>query len=354
MNQQKLMKLNQLINQSYECFSFSEFLKLAILKLHELVMYDSGMFFCGISKDCSFFKPYLGGNVEEYYQKQKFKGIEEYLSSREECTAGREAFVYRALDYTSGIIRVNQEPRRDFLMTQDNFHILCLQIVHKGRFLGEIYLHRSKERPDFDEEDLFVLQLLQPHISTVFSIIHTVTAIHYIETDKNQLDKKGMCILDGELGLIGGNVTGLEMLKYSTGFGSSILYHIKELCEDMLSHSSPGVTLTFKTVTLTTQGEELQIDIYFRDGKRSKKNTQFVIVMELVNAEHKIADYKFKFTKRESDIIDGIIQGKNNSQLAENFNLSENTIKTHIKSIYHKVGANNRTELAYILMLNKS
>ncbi|NLI91454.1 MAG: response regulator transcription factor [Peptococcaceae bacterium] len=31
---------------------------------------------------------------------------------------------------------------------------------------------------------------------------------------------------------------------------------------------------------------------------------------------------------------------------------SENTIKTHIKSIYKKTGANNRTELAYVLMLN--
>lgn len=354
MNQQKLMKLNHLINLSYECFSFSEFLKLSILKLHELVMYDSGMFFCGISKDCSFFKPYIGGNIDEYYQKQKFTEMEDYLHRKENTDAGNEATVYRALDYNKGIIRVNQEPRREFLLAQESFHIICLQIVNKGQFLGEIYLHRSKEHPDFNDEDMFVLQLLQPHISTVFGIIHTITAIRYIETDKNPFNKKGICILDNELNLTGGNVTGLEMLKYSTNFGSSILYHVKELCEDMMAQSSTGVTLSMKTDTFKAQGEELQVEIYFRDGKRSKKNTQFIITMELVNTEHKIADYKFKFTKRESDIIDGIIQGKNNVALAESFQLSENTIKTHVKNIYHKVGANNRTELAYILMLNKN
>jgi len=77
--QQKIMKLNTLIASAYECFSFEEFLKLSILKLHELVMYDSGMFFCAISKDSSFFKPYLGGKIETYYQKQRFPEREKYL-----------------------------------------------------------------------------------------------------------------------------------------------------------------------------------------------------------------------------------------------------------------------------------
>jgi DNA-binding NarL/FixJ family response regulator len=75
--------------------------------------------------------------------------------------------------------------------------------------------------------------------------------------------------------------------------------------------------------------------------------------MEFEDGEQDIADYKFKFTKREADIIDEMIQGKNNAQLAEALNLSENTIKTHIQSIYRKAGAGNRTELAYILMMNQ-
>jgi DNA-binding NarL/FixJ family response regulator len=81
---------------------------------------------------------------------------------------------------------------------------------------------------------------------------------------------------------------------------------------------------------------------------------QFFIVMEFEDGDQNIAEYKFKFTKREADIIDGVIQGKNNAQLAAALNVSENTVKTHIRSIYRKVGASNRTELTYILMSNQT
>ncbi len=235
MDNGQILKLNRLIAGAYECFSFHEFLKLAILRLHELVAYDSGLFFCGISRDCSFFKPYVSGRVEEYYKKRPFPEGEDYLKEKETAGAGSEALVYRALDYSRGEIAVESEPRSGFLAGQDDFCVACVRIVYQGQFLGEIYLHRSREKPDFDAEDMFVLRLLQPHISTVFHIIHTVTAAGCLETEGGQLSRKGLCLLDGDLSLAGGNVMGLEMLRTTTVFGSSVLYHVKELCEDMWS-----------------------------------------------------------------------------------------------------------------------
>jgi hypothetical protein len=108
----QLFKLNRLIVGAYECFSFQEFLKLAILQLHEVITYDSGMFFCAISRDCSFFKPYAaGGCMEEYYQKQPFPEREDYLKGKEADGAGEEALVYKALDYSRGEVAVEAEPR---------------------------------------------------------------------------------------------------------------------------------------------------------------------------------------------------------------------------------------------------
>lgn len=305
MDNAKLLKLNTLVNKAYECFSFMEFLKLSILKLHELVMYDSGMFFCAISKDSSFFKPYIGGNIETYYKKQRFAEREQYLNQAESGNAGSEAYVYKSADFLHGVVQVNDEPRSDFLAAQKDFHIACLRIINKGQFLGEIYLHRGKEKPDFDDEDLFMLRLLQPHVSTVF--------------------------------------------------GSSILYHIKELCTVILSdeatRSSTNVLLNSKL--LKTANGDLKMDIFLKNDRKMSKNIQFVIMMEFCDEEQITADYKYKFTSREADIIDGLIQRKNNSQLAKALSLSTNTIKTHIQSIYKKTGANNRTELTYVLMLNR-
>ena len=354
MNNQKLLKMNMLINKSYECFSFTDFLKLAIFKLHELVIYDSGMFFCAISKDCSFFKPYIGGSIEDYYRKQSFTEREMYLAQAEEANAGKEAYVYKSIDLRKGIIQVANEPRGGFLKTQENFHIACIRIIYKDQFLGEIYLHRSKDKPDFDDEDMFVLRLLQPHISTVFNIIHTVAAVKFTEDSNQPGTKKGMCIFDRELSITGGNITGIEMLKISTVFGSSLLYHIKELCADILD-DEPVKTKGYamhRSSVLKTKDNDVRIDILVKSDEKTGRNLQFIIIMEHCNEDRISADYKFKFSSREAEIIDGLIQGKINTQLAKALNLSENTIKTHIKNIYKKTGTNNRTELTYVLMLN--
>lgn len=353
MDNQKLLKLNRLISAAYECFSFAEFLKLAILKLHELIPYESGMFFCAISRDCSFFKPYAGGNVELHYQKQRFPERETYLQQKEEAGAGGEALVYKALDYKGGSVIVASEPRSAFLASQEDFHIACVRIVYRGQFMGEIYLHRSKDKPDFDGEDMFTLRLLQPHISIVFHIIHTVAAVNALETGGGRLSKKGLLLLDEELSLAGGNAAGYEMLKTTTAFGSSILYHVKELCEDILCGAKGGGPLHRSERFKTASGSVL-VDAVFYRKTNARRDGQFFLSMEYEDGEQAVSDYKFKFTKREADIIDGVIQGKNNAQLADALNVSENTIKTHIRSIYRKAGANNRTELAYILMMSQT
>ncbi len=307
MKNQKLIIFNRLINSSYECISFTEFLKLTILRLHELVMYDSGMFFCGISRDCSFFKPYVGGNVEDYYRKQGFSDREEYLKQNEEECAFNEALVYRALDLKHGAVSVRNEPRSSFLTSQEDFYIACMRIVYKGQFLGEIYLHRSKDKPDFDNEDMFLLRLLQPHISTVFHIIHTVTAVKYLETDSGRLARRGLCLLDMELAIAGGNVTGLEMLKMSTVFGSSVLYHVKELCEDVLSECKEDSGAALRQTSIKTEDGILSVDVILLREETHKGNGKFYLSMEFIGEAQLVSEYKFKFTKREADIIDGII-----------------------------------------------
>lgn len=354
MDSKKLLILNNFINKSYECFSFSEFLKLAIMRLHELVMYDSGMFFCSISKDCSYFKPYIGGEIENYYKKHNFPDRESYLSQSENAGAGNEAYVYKAIDYKHAMIQI-KEPRSNFLTSQEDYHIACVRIVYKGQFMGEIYLHRRKNKSDFDDEDLFILRLLQPHVSTVFNIIHTITSVRYIETNHEPGISLGMCVLDRDLSLVSANIVGVEMLKVITIFGSSVLYHVKELCEDVLDNRKTikNNDALLKTILLKTANGDIKVYLFHHKDSKINNKIQYVIVMQYCDENQITADYKFKFTKREADIIDGLIQGKNNNQIAEALDLSENTIKTHIKSIYKKTGANNRTELTYVLMMNR-
>jgi len=355
MENRKVVLINRFINEAYDCHVFSEFLKLAIMKLHELVLYDSGMFFCAISKDCSFFKPYIGGDIEAYYNKRSFDEIESYQNAEKACDLGKEAYVFKAQDYAHGLVTIENEPRSNFLLDQNGFYIVCVRIVYKGKFLGEIYLHRSKKNPDFDEKELFILRLLQPHISTVFNIIHTITAVSHAEAINPVSNQKGMCMFDKELSLIGGNVSGVEMLKMSTNFGSSVLYHVREQCADIIDNVTDcgKDSAIIRSFVLKVSDNAMQVDIFARRTSGHGGIGRFVVTMEFMNETQTFADYKFKFSKREAEVIDGLIQGKNNIQLSETLNLSENTIKTHIKNIYKKTGTGNRAELSYLLMLSK-
>lgn len=341
MDNQKLYRFNTLINQAYECASFTDFLKLSVLHLHEFVIYDSGLFFCAISQDSSYFKPYLSGPIEDYYRKRHFESRDDYLNESEKLKKENEPFVYTSVEYLSGKVDVPDEPRRRFLCEMQDFHIACIRIIYKGRFLGEIYLHRSIDKQPFSEEELYILRLLQPHISTVFNIIHTLSAVR--QTESFSQAKYGLCMLDGEMSIIGGNVTGIEMLKLPTVFGSSVLFHVKEICTDW-----PDKDIHQSAIIHTRQGN-VKVDVY-SENKYPEK--QFLIAMKFCEQNEPGTDYKLKFSRREAEIIDALIQGKNNQQIAKTINLSQNTIKTHIQNIYKKTGVNNRTELTYLLMLN--
>lgn len=352
MDDKQITGFNELVRQAYECRSFEDFLRLAIIGLHRLVMYDSGLFFCAISRDSSFFQPYISGNVSDHYKKAPFKEREAYLEGSD--TAGREALVYKAADYRHGMIAIPDEPRSEFLSSQERYHVACMRILYREQFLGEIYLHRNKDKPDFDEQDLFALRLLQPHVSNVFHIIHTLTAITLLETDKKGLDRKGLCLFDSETNLIAGNMAGLEMLNNSTVFGSSVLYHLREIMEDFhAEHQRLKTDTAYRFELLKTPGSELKADIFLKKNSRNKENDRFYTALEFVDEKQSTAEYRFKFTKREADIIDGVLQGKSNTQIASSLDLSGNTVKTHLQNIFQKAGVSTRAELVYILMLHQ-
>ena len=54
----------------------------------------------------------------------------------------------------------------------------------------------------------------------------------------------------------------------------------------------------------------------------------------------------FGLTQRELEILAAIVAGKTNRELAEQFTISEQTVKHHITHIFDKMGVYNRLELA--------
>ena len=53
-------------------------------------------------------------------------------------------------------------------------------------------------------------------------------------------------------------------------------------------------------------------------------------------------------SRRELQILEGLSKGKSNKEIARDLDLQEPTIKLHVKTLYRKIGAANRTQAALI------
>ncbi|WP_342241913.1 response regulator transcription factor [Inquilinus sp. OTU3971] len=65
--------------------------------------------------------------------------------------------------------------------------------------------------------------------------------------------------------------------------------------------------------------------------------------------EQRSAKPPFDLTERQAAVAEGVAQGKPNKIIAYELNLSESTVKVHIRIIMKKMQARNRTEIAFKL-----
>ena len=89
------------------------------------------------------------------------------------------------------------------------------------------------------------------------------------------------------LSLEGGNVTGLAMLKIQTVFGSSVLYHLKELCEDLYSNTDDSSKMQDCFKILKTNTGNLMADILLKRDRKGEP--QYFVTMRFQDSDALIA-----------------------------------------------------------------
>ena len=55
---------------------------------------------------------------------------------------------------------------------------------------------------------------------------------------------------------------------------------------------------------------------------------------------------RFGLTRREVEVVRGVMTGESNHQIAARLRITDNTVKRHLANVFNKVGASNRVELA--------
>ena len=70
------------------------------------------------------------------------------------------------------------------------------------------------------------------------------------------------------------------------------------------------------------------------------------VLIRGLNPEQAEVIEKFPLTERELGILELIVEGQSNNAIAETLHLSLGTVKTHVRNILNKLGANDRTQAA--------
>ena len=77
-----------------------------------------------------------------------------------------------------------------------------------------------------------------------------------------------------------------------------------------------------------------------------------VIIEETISNKLNMNEIRqqYKLTRRELDILRRVLDGLKNAEIAEDLEISEQTVKDHLSNIYMKIGVENRTGLMRTLL----
>ncbi len=134
---------------------------------------------------------------------------------------------------------------------------------------------------------------------------------------------------------------GLErMMKHAGGQRVALISGVanRDIAEKALAAGAAGFlpkTLTAKTlsnaVRFMAMGEQYAPLEFMTAAEEAPRNAM---------AE--------KLSKRELQVLEGLTQGKSNKEIARDLDVTEPTVKLHVKTLYRKIGAANRTQAALL------
>lgn len=114
-----------------------------------------------------------------------------------------------------------------------------------------------------------------------------------------------------------------------------------------------AVQLGARGIILKTAASETLLDgiravaagDYWLDRERI---THFVDFARKLNGSGRVGNNPFDLTDRQREIVQGVVQGMNNREIAERLGISEHTAKHHLTQAFNKTGVSTRLELALL------
>jgi DNA-binding CsgD family transcriptional regulator len=233
----------------------------------------------------------------------------------------------------------------DFIKPQKIHRQMAVYIRQGNRIKGILGMHRSFKK-SFGNNHIFMGNMIAEQLTAAFekvSLMDEVNRSRDFMTMINQNRFTGIIILDDHGNVIFSN-TKADQICERLGQKYALETWINECNNHSIGH-------LFKEQVFTVNPGEAYLVKYqsIDEDLSCLKNQCYMVTLQDAPAfpqiKAQVLKTKFNMTKRESEIVSFIVKGYTNMDIADTLFISEGTVKNHLKNIFAKTCAKNRTSL---------
>lgn len=251
--------------------------------------------------------------------------------------------IFKSSEFFDSSFRQNTEYWTDYLVPNNCIYSIDgnIQFSNDNNLLGGFSFYRGKEKSDFTDQDLFILQLFQPHLSNIM-----YNYGHLNETDNlpfmfENYNCMGLCFLDSNGEVVKSNAA---FQKCIADKANNILPKIKNICYELKKDDTNKISEEYKF-----DDEPLFIEVSTIPKQSDRDNIHFCCLTydlsKFVSLTLDNAKRKYTLTAREFEIVQAILRGKTNEEIASDLFLSLSTIKKYLASIYSKMEIKSQKQI---------
>jgi DNA-binding CsgD family transcriptional regulator len=254
----------------------------------------------------------------------------------------------------------------NFILPQNLYWEMFLTLRWKSNLEGMVTLWRSKGRGDYAGNEVMKAELLAPHLMLAARNVFSVEKVNRHKSNflkPEDSNTEGLLLLDHNLKPLYFNAKARQIcLQLNNQCQSSdnnrqerefyIPTYITQDCRNLLElqkRDDQPVLWPRERIVITQNNQKFRIECsLIWKAQISNFQPNFLVIMNEIKAGQNPAvcqPARHELSKRELDIIYYLNQGLSYGEIGEKLFISKFTVHTHIKNIYRKLGAKNRTEL---------
>jgi len=258
----------------------------------------------------------------------------------------------------------------NFMRPQNLYWELFLTLRWKNNLEGMITLWRSQRQPDYEDREVLKAARLASHLGVT---IHNICLISQVieggslSLSADEANGEGLLWLDHRFTPSFFNTKARDIclqLSSRTPYNTSNVEKgefpipscvIKDCSDllDLVKAKEQPVLPPKERIVSTESGQKFRIECsMIWKGDQISSTPNFMVTLSDLTDGKKLEialQARFQLSRRELDVTHYLTRGLSDDEIGEKLYISRQTVHTHIKNIYRKLGAKSRVELYRIV-----